>query len=287
MSYPRINPGDPFRPLAEKENALSRLLESVENPAAIPTGIYPEERSVSMAFNVSEDIIQAGQPVRIFSYQDSVPEGAPEFNLETPALLVAQVAEKQPQKWGVALEAIGPKGIGPVQMHGVCVFPKVAGNPAERIDIAADGSFVFSGYGIARVLRVEKTESGYSALVFLGSAYNGPFAVRFDGKTVSVINGEDPESAFAGYYYMNGEFREAKSKAGITPAAGYLCLKDWNISSENDYEIKLTVPSKPIKDGDPDYHPIARITRNGDTWSFRQVSKWEIPQLWTFEDCSQ
>lgn len=115
--------------------------------------------------------------------------------------------------------------------------------------------------------------------------YDGFFAVQFNGKEISVIDGGDLDSETAGYFYMNGEIKSAKKQKGLTPKSGWLCLKADRIGRHGTFEIIDEIPSKPEKTGSYDYHPIAQIQKNGDVFSVRQISKWEIPQLWTFEDC--
>lgn len=117
------------------------------------------------------------------------------------------------------------------------------------------------------------------------AAYDGMFAVQFDGKTLSVVDGGDPNSGTAGWYYMNGNSRHIKKTTGIALKAGWLCLKDYRVNTTGEFEIIDTIPNKPETAGKADYHPIALITKSGDAWSVRQISKWQIPQLWTFEDC--
>jgi hypothetical protein len=115
--------------------------------------------------------------------------------------------------------------------------------------------------------------------------YDGFFAVVVADEKISVIDGSDPSSETAGYYYINGKRRLAKKTSGIALKTGWLCLKDSNIGQNGEFEIVDTVPSKPETTGGYDYHAIAYISKNGDAFSIRQVSKWETPQLWTFEDC--
>lgn len=115
--------------------------------------------------------------------------------------------------------------------------------------------------------------------------YSGFFLVGFDGQKFSVVDGENPDSGTAGWFYINGEIRSCKSQKGITPKDGWLCLKATAAGTGGEFEILTDIPSKPEKAGKPDYHPIAKITKAGESWSFRQISRWEIPQLWTFEDC--
>ena len=281
MAYPHISPGDKFRPNAEKENAISRLLDKAQGPAFIQSAFLPEERSVSLAINVSGDVIPAGSPVELVKD----PEGESASLIETPAILVTKKRNGSSGLWGIALEELQAGALGPVQLHGVSICTEVQGEKLDFVD-ANENGFFYSNSGAARVLKSNAEEK--SALVFLGGAwgYDGFFAVQFDGETFSVVDGGDPDSSIAGYYYFNGQSRSARKFTGIAPAVGWLCLKDNRISSGGTFEIYTGgLPNKPEeKDGD-DYHPIALIAKKGESWSFRQISKWEIPQLWTFEDC--
>lgn len=280
MAYPHISPGDKFRPNAEKENALSRLLDKAQGPAFIQSAFPPEERSVSLAFNAGSTIIQPGAPVAILKSAD-----APPLTIGTPAILVSSIIDKKPREWGIALEEIRPGGIGPVQISGISMATKVQGTPSACVDVTFDGRFFYNGDGIAQVLRYDQEEQ--TALVNLDPSlqYRGYYAVEYDGKTISVFDGGAPDSGIAGYFYMNGELRDAKSAHGITPKTGFLCLKNGWSELHGSFEILERIPSKPSLYGKPDYHPIAIIKQAGTSFSVRQISKWEIPQLWTFAEC--
>jgi hypothetical protein len=115
-------------------------------------------------------------------------------------------------------------------------------------------------------------------------AYDGYFLVVFENDTLSVVDGGAPEEGTAGRYYMNGYIRTAKRQAGIKPSAGWLCLRAW-AANKSEFSIISAIPNKPEKEGEPDCHPIAYISQKNGVWSVRQISKWEIPQLWTFENC--
>lgn len=120
---------------------------------------------------------------------------------------------------------------------------------------------------------------------YIIAAYDGFFAVSMTDGKLSVTDGGDPESSTAGYFYFNGEIKKAQKQTGLTPKAGWLCLKADRVGRHGTFEIIDEIPSKPEKTGSYDYHPIAQIKKNGETFSVRQVSKWEIPQMWLFEDC--
>lgn len=115
--------------------------------------------------------------------------------------------------------------------------------------------------------------------------YDGFFAVLFDGKTFSVVDGGDPESGNAGYCWVDGTSRSVSSASGVQPKEGFLCIKAYHIGQDCTFEIVDQFPSKPEKIGDPDYHPLAIVKKVGEQWTFRQISKWELPQLWIFADC--
>lgn len=281
MGFQYVSQGDKFRPNAKKENALSRLLNGVSNISPGNFFQAPEERSVSLAINVSGDVIPAGSPVELVKD----PEGESASLIETPAILVTKKKNGSSGLWGIALEELQAGALGPVQLHGVSICTEVQGEKLDFVD-ANENGFFYSNSGAARVLKSNAEEK--SALVFLGGdcGYDGFFAVQFDGETFSVVDGGDPDSSIAGYYYFNGQSRSARKSTGISPAVGWLCLKDNRISSGGTFEIYTGgIPNKPEKKDEDDYHPIALITKKGESWSFRQISKWEIPQLWTFEDC--
>lgn len=117
------------------------------------------------------------------------------------------------------------------------------------------------------------------------SAYNGMFAVSLVGDTITVCDGGDPDSGTAGYYYFNGNLRHANSAVGIQPSVGWLCLKDSMLGQSGSFEIVTMLSSKPTGEDTTDYHPLARIDKNGETWAIRQVLKWQIPQMWAFASC--
>lgn len=121
--------------------------------------------------------------------------------------------------------------------------------------------------------------------MYIPAGYDGFFAVSMTDGKLSVTDGGNPDSGTAGYFYINGERKSAQKTVGISPSAGWLCLKADRIGRHGTFEIIDEIPSKPEKTGSYDYHPIAQIQKNGDVFSVRQISKWEIPQLWTFEDC--
>ena len=280
MGFQYVSPGEKFRPNAKKENALSRLLNGVSN---FSTGGFfqaPEERSVSLAINASGDVIPAGSPVELVKE----PEGKSASLIETPAILVTKKKNGSSGLWGIALEELQAGALGPVQLHGVSICTGVQGEKLDFVD-ANENGFFYSNSGAARVLKSNTEEK--SALVFLEGArgYDGFFAVQFDGKTLSVVDGGDPNSGTAGWYYMNGDIRHIKKTTGIALKAGWLCLKDYRVNTTGEFEIVDTIPNKPETVGKADYHPIALVTKSGDAWSVRQISKWQIPQLWTFEDC--
>lgn len=284
MTYPHISPGDKFRPSADKENAISRILESVSNPFSQLGNAFPEESGVALAYNCGKTTILPGKPVEIF--QDNAE--APDLSIDVPAVLVRAASEKAPEIWGVALEEIAPGSIGPVQLHGVCVCIEVEGeSPLLTIDVDKAGKFFYSYNGAARVIRYNQKEK--LALVFLdqSSVYRGPMAARFDGESFSVINGLLPESSGAGYFFINGDSKEAETKHGITPKAGWLCLKGDLISTSGTFEItdNILPQNKQSSGKSYDHHPIAFVKQIAGKWAFIQYTRWEIPQLWIFEDC--
>ena len=281
MGFQYVSPGEKFRPNAKKENALSRLLNGVSN---FSTGGFfqaPEERSVSLALNISGDVIPAGSPVELVKEDQSNATGS---LLETPAILVTKKKAGSSELWGIALEELRAGALGPVQLHGVSICTEVKGDKAGFIN-ASENGFFYSNSGAARVLRSNSEEK--SALVFLGGSlgYDGMFAVKMDGDTITVCDGGDPDSGTAGYYYFNGNLRHANSAVGIQPSVGWLCLKDSMLGQSGSFEIVTMLSSKPTGEDTTDYHPLARISKNGETWAIRQVLKWQIPQMWAFASC--
>jgi hypothetical protein len=115
--------------------------------------------------------------------------------------------------------------------------------------------------------------------------YDGYFAVQFDGETFSVVDGGAPESGTAGYCWVNGEARTVASAKNIKPKNGFLSIKATHNSEKCSFEIVDKFPSKPESIEKPDYYPIAAIEQRSSQWTFRQIIKWEIPQLWIFADC--
>jgi hypothetical protein len=210
MAYPHISPGDKFRPNAEKENAISRLLDKAQGPAFIQSAFPPEERSVSLAINVSGDVIPAGSPVELVKD----PEGAATSLIETPAILVTKKKNGSSGLWGVALEELQAGALGPVQLHGVSICTEVQGEKLDFVD-ANEGGFFYSNSGSARVLKSNAEEK--SALVFLGGAwdygYNGMFAVKRDENGIYVSPGYTDLGEFAGGYVKEGD-----------PTVGFVCL---------------------------------------------------------------
>lgn len=118
-----------------------------------------------------------------------------------------------------------------------------------------------------------------------GGGYDGMFAVSLVGDTITVCDGGDPDSGTAGYYYFNGNLRHANSAVGIQPSVGWLCLKDSMLGQSGSFEIVTTLSSKPTGEDTTDYHPLARIDKNGEAWAIRQILKWQIPQMWAFASC--
>ena len=287
MAYPHISPGDKFRPNAEKENALSRLLDKAQGPAFIQSAFPPEERSVSLAFNAGSTIIRPGAPVAILKESAD----APPLTIGTPAILVSSIIDKKPREWGIALEEIRPGGIGPVQISGISIATQVQGTPSACVDVTFDGRFFYNGDGIAQVLRYNQEEQ--TALVNLdpSTIYRGPFAVEYDGRTLSVFNGADPEDIDAGFFVMNGVYRWAGSAFGISldnvDLLGWLCLRCDDLQRKGTFSVEtLLHPFPEHLDGDA-YHPLAAIKKSGDNYTVRQISKWEIPHLWVFWDCDK
>jgi hypothetical protein len=284
MAYSIVSPGERFRPNAQKENAVSRLLDRTENIYSGDFSHFAEECSVALAINTSDQAILAGAPAAIVENTPNTEFAA--LTVDSPAILVAKIdGESTPRMWGVALEEIAPGSIGPVQIHGVCVFRAVAGSVANFIDVSSTGAYRYSSSGLASVLRSNHETQTAVAFIGRGSVYDGFFAVGLADGKFSVFDGGDPQSSTAGYYFFNGESRWARKATGIAPAEGWLCLKDRISGSHGDYEIVATIPSKPTVYGSDDYHPLAYIKKVGESWTFRQVSKWEFPQLWSFEDC--
>lgn len=286
MAYPHISPGDKFRPNAEKENAISRLLDKAQGPAFIQSAFPPEERSVSLAFNAGSTIIRPGPPVAILKES----AGAPPLTIGTPAILVSSIIDKKPREWGIALEEIRPGGIGPVQISGISIATQVQGTPLACVDVTFDGRFFYNGDGIARVLRYDQEKQ--TALVNLdpSTLYRGPFAVEYDGRTLSVFNGADPDSGSAGFFLLNGQYRWADSAFGISLsgiATGWLFLCGNQISQKGTFALETHLPALPTTTGGDAYHPLAAIKKSGDNYTVCQISKWEIPHLWTFWDCEE
>lgn len=293
MAYPHISPGDKFRPNAEKENALSRLLDKSGVPTSVQGASFPEERSVSLAYNCGKTTILADAPAEIV-FKMTAAEKLPVFTVGPPSMLVKSAAGTAPEFWGIALEEIPAGSLGPVQISGVSICTKIAPPHPEMfhqntfISVNKEGGYFYSGIGAARVLRYNTEQK--TALVYLdqNNVYRGPFAVRFDGSSLSVIDGRDPEGPNSGTYWINGNFLSARKRAGITPSLGYLCLTaSAAASGPNDALFEVADdPSFPGKSGEKAKYPIAEIQRdsNGRFLIF-QLTRWTIPQLWTFEDC--
>lgn len=285
MAYPHISPGDKFRPNAEKENAISRLLDKAQGAAFIQSVFPPEERSVSLAYNSGETAIKAGRAANALHKSSS--DKTPEVSLSLPALIVNDSsAGEKAEYWGIALEDIEPGSVGPVQLHGFTVCAPVEGKKQNFIDIAKDGTFFFSGSGAARVLRANEKEK--LALVFLDQqcVYRGPLAVRSDGETLSVINGCDMENGSAGNVFVNGTFYAVPKAAGIQPRNGFLCVSC--TGTKNDVRFEFGSPEFPETDGKRALYPLAEVKQGSDgKWGFVQLSKWHIPELWTFEECNK
>lgn len=230
MTYPHISPGDKFRPSAEKENSISRLLEGVNNPFSPSMGIFPEESSVTLSYNVGGSPIKAGAPAEIVKDFD----GAPELSSDCPAVLVRKIYDFKPITWGVALDYISPGEIGSVQLQGVCVFSGVEGDYAlPKINVSEEGKFVYSSTGPARILRRSISEGVAVAFLERPSGYNGMFAVRYNGNGKLEINGGYTDLNFkekggVGMFYVEPATVPIEFKrATVVLAARYNSERQW------------------------------------------------------------
>lgn len=144
-------------------------------------------------------------------------------------------------------------------------------------------------------LRMDRTSSGtiLSALrqatppPSSGDGYAGYFRVDLveddvHDVTVSVVDGSDETFPIAGCAYYKGNKVDCPKEEGIEIAAGFLCLyiQDREDDTyEASYEIKTTIPEKPVADDGTAWYPLAEIIGPDEDggWYARQIHQGGIP----------
>lgn len=154
--FPDVAPGQPFRPSAKRENALSRLLnERIEFSGRVAGG--SKISSCLSVYNSGSADIPAGVAVTFDPAKPMIGDAVP-----------AKICDSSAATWGVLTETLSAGEFGAAVVSGpvrVLLSREGSGNFVEP---SSDGTgFVFSGSGAA-VLGTGKDGERNIAIVVLG-----------------------------------------------------------------------------------------------------------------------
>jgi hypothetical protein len=204
--FSKVSPGDVWRPNAEKENALTDLLNrfsGVSPGIMLPNSSY--DGSILTVQNVSDRTLDYNRAVELVTEH--------KFDkMDINSICVpGKPVEDEECFWGIALDNIPPGKIGRVKISGVHYLPEVwgarpsqisyNGNPEpfyqNYINPRKNGAFELNNRGRARVLwwqTIRKESQGSTmppvgrAVVLLNTPdsyiYDGMFAVKDKGSRV-------------------------------------------------------------------------------------------------------
>lgn len=292
MSFPKVSPGDVWKPNAAKENALTDMLNAFGSMNPGSSMGFSGSQDVIFIINNSDSIIPRNNPVEILT------TGAPE-TVQAPShrfiLAYGKPLENPHSFWGVAKEYIYPGKAGRVQISGVAALEveekdfEVRINPnsiVERkvrqsyIHPGRDGKFRLSTWGGAEVIWVNtRMPQVLARLGVRSNDYEGMFAVYENGDGTLTVKGGETDLL----YGVNGTALSVVEDTVLPVEYNYagqngrtICLaakwdgKRWNcqILSLKEWAQSLYIPGEQI------YWELARyagVRSDGTLLALQQV----------------
>lgn len=202
-TFQKVSPGDPWRPNAERENALTDILNRFDSGGMEQYTPRFQSADYLKVLNVSDREIPIHSPVQLdtaFVPEDSFIITRRNF------CACGKPVENEYGAWGIALENIRPGESGTVQISGVALLDSPLGyyeydyypsaTPKKRKVInnfifpGLDGRYHFGRRGGAEVLWYGKNSG--KVIVRLGAKdyqYTGMFSVLENGNGTLLVKG--------------------------------------------------------------------------------------------------
>lgn len=160
--YPDVHPGEPFKPSAQEENDIRRMLNA---------GGHSGVRGTGAGVNVENICINAYNPGTTAIASGTVVTFVNAAMVEDAVQVAAMAAGSTATEWAIAQETIESHQFGSVLVMGAVIVPITGETGDYAVPVGGGGSFARAATGIARILRTIGTTS---ALILVGSASGGP-----------------------------------------------------------------------------------------------------------------
>ena len=214
MSFNKVSPGQLWTPSADRENAITDVLNAFSQvrPGSVPPAGW--DPSVIMAVNATEKTFSIGSAVQLDT--SFVPDSEYDRLWHRNIRAYGRPVENEYSIWGVALDNIHPESSGPVQISGAAMIRNPLGEFEKSykynyyagtsrtvrnnfIFPGRDGRYHFGKRGGAEVIWYDKY-SGWT-LVRLGAkdhSYTGMFAVIENGDGTLTVKGGETDLTHSG-----------------------------------------------------------------------------------------
>ena len=197
--YPDVHPGEPFKPSAQEENDIRRMLNA---------GGHSGVRGTGAGVNVENICINAYNPGTTAIASGTVVTFVNAAMVEDAVQVAAMAAGSTATEWAIAQETIESHQFGSVLVMGAVIVPITGETGAYAIPVGGGGSFARAATGIARILRTIGTTS---ALILVGSASGG------EGVTYAAGNGINSDLLTGGT--ISGNY-VGVGNVSVTPVVG-------------------------------------------------------------------
>ena len=223
--FSHVNTGDPFRPSASRENALTDLLNAYGMDGA-GNGKRTVQRSFFISvYNASDETIKVGRAATLDESKD-----------EKNGLVPCVPFDGTSRPWGIARTDIEKGAAGTLIIGGITTA-KVTGGSGDRITPDSDGKLAKAPAGEWRVLFTR--EDGLADIQHCGPyPYAGDFRMRLEkgkpsgGGTVDPENDDDmSDSSSSGGLHGCGVVTYCNGHWGVEPIGD--CDEDSDSSSSS------------------------------------------------------
>lgn len=179
--YPDVNPGEPFKPVANLENELRHMVNARDGFRGSASAVNTFKTLSVPVWNWDSEVLQSGNPV---SFQAKTSKSYTDFPIPVSKYF-------EGSNWGVLTQPLEPGAIGSCIVTGVIPVNYLGEDYPEKVSPSPNGDGFFSGSDIVCLSRYDD-----KAIIVLGAGqssagYNNYFKVepleRNDNRITKIV----------------------------------------------------------------------------------------------------